>query len=75
MKKISSLTILGVLTLLIASPYIAVSRVWKDYILMIIGLVIVVLSLSLRKELHKVIRIIHGAEELKSDTYVENNPQ
>ena len=75
MIKISSITALGVLTLLIASPFIAISRTWKDYLLMLIGLVIVVLSLMLRKELHKVIRIVHGVEEIKSDTYVESNPQ
>jgi hypothetical protein len=75
MIKISSITALGVLALLIASPFIAISRTWKDYLLMLIGLVIVVLSLMLRKELHKVIRIVHGVEEIKSDTYVESNPQ
>lgn len=39
------------------------------------GLAILVLSILLRKELHKVIRIVHGVEEIKSDTYVESNPQ
>ncbi len=75
MIKISSITALGVLTLLIASPFIALPRDWENYILMLVGLVIVVLSLMLRKELHKVIRIVHGVEEIKSDTYVESNPQ
>ena len=75
MIKISSITAIGVLVLLVASPFIAISRDWKDYILMFCGLAIIVLSLLLRKELHKVIRIVHGVHEIKSDTYVENNPQ
>jgi hypothetical protein len=75
MKRISSISALGILVLLVASPFIAISRTWKDYILMACGLAIIILSLLIRKELHKVIRIVHGVEEIKSDTYVENNPQ
>jgi len=75
MVKISSISALGFLVLLVASPYIAISRTWKDYTLMICGLVIIILSFMIRKELHKVIRIVHGVEEVKSDTYVENHPQ
>jgi len=75
MKRISSITALGFLVLLVASPFISISREWKDFILMISGLVIVILSFLIRKELHKVIRIFNGVEEIKSDTYVENNPQ
>jgi hypothetical protein len=75
MKKISSITALGVLILLVASPYISISRDWKDYILMVGGVAIIILSILLRNELHKVIRIVHGVDEVKTDTYVENNPQ
>jgi len=75
MFKISSITIVGVLVLLVASPFVALPRDWKDYFLMLCGLAIIIVSLLLRKELHKVIRIVHGVHEIKSDTYVENNPQ
>ena len=75
MKKISSITGLGVLVLLVASPFMNISRNWRDYILMACGLAIIILSYLIRQELHKVIRIVHGVEEIKSDTYVENNPQ
>lgn len=75
MIKISSITVVGVLVLLVASPFVSISRDWKDCVLMLCGLAIIVLSLLLRKELHKVIRIVHGVHEIKSDTYVENNPQ
>jgi FtsH-binding integral membrane protein len=75
MKKISSITGLGLLVLLIASPYVAIARNWKDYVLMISGLSIIVLSILIRNELHKVVRFVHGVEEEKADTYVENNPQ
>ncbi len=75
MIKISSISALGFLVLLFASPFIAIPRTWKDYILMLSGLGIIVLSILLRKELHKVIRIVHGVEDIKPDTYVENNPQ
>ncbi len=75
MIKISSITGLGFLVLVVASPYLAIFGSWKNYVLMLCGLAIIVLSLLLRKELHKVIRIVHGVEEIKTDTYVENNPQ
>jgi len=75
MIKISSISSLGFLVLLVASPFISVPRAWKDYLLMLAGLTIVILSILLRKELHKVIRIVHGVEDIKPDTYVENNPQ
>lgn len=75
MIRISSITALGFLVLVIPTSFIAISRDWKDYILMASGLVIIILSLLIRRELHKVIRIVHGVEEVKSDTYVENNPQ
>lgn len=75
MKKISSITILGALILLVASPFISVSRAWKDYFFMLVGLIVIVLSILIRRELHKVIKMIHGVEEIKTDTYVENNPQ
>jgi FtsH-binding integral membrane protein len=75
MVKISSITALGFLVLLVASPFISISRDWKDYIFIASGLAIIILSFLIRKELHKVIRVVHGIEEIKSDTYVENNPQ
>jgi len=74
MIKISSITALGFLVLAISSPYISISREWKNGILMIAGIVIIILSLLIRQELHKVIRIVHGVTENKADTYVENNP-
>jgi len=75
MIKISSITGLGVFVLLVASPFMSISRDWKSYILMLAGVAIIVLSFMIRKELHKVIKFVHGIEEVKSDTYVENNPQ
>jgi hypothetical protein len=75
MIKISSITGLGFLILLVASPYFSISTSWKNMILMICGLAVVILSYLIRKELHKVIKIVHRATEVKSDTYVENNPQ
>jgi FtsH-binding integral membrane protein len=75
MIKISSITALGFLVLVVASPFFAVPRSWKEIILVISGIAIIVLSFLIRQELHKVIRIVHGVTEKKSDTYVENNPQ
>jgi ABC-type antimicrobial peptide transport system permease subunit len=75
MVKISSITALGFLILIVASPFTGIFGDWKSYILMLGGFVVIVLSLLLREELHKVIKIVHRAEEIKSDTYVENNPQ
>ena len=75
MIRISSITALGFLVMVIPTSFIAISREWKDYIFMASGLAIIVLSLLIRQELHKVIRIVHGVDEVKTDTYVENNPQ
>ena len=75
MIKISSITALGFLVLIVASPFFAIPRNWKEIILVVSGIAIVVLSFLIRQELHKVIRIVHGVTEEKSDTYVENNPQ
>jgi hypothetical protein len=75
MKKISSITALGVLVLLVSSPYIGISQDWKNYTLMIAGVIIVTLSILIRKELHQVIKIAHEAGEVKTDTYIENKPQ
>ena len=75
MKKISAITALGFLILITASPFISISRDWKSYALMVFGLAVIILSFLIRKELHKVIRIVHGVEEIKADTYVENNPK
>lgn len=75
MKKISSINILSVLLVLIASPYIALPRVWKEFFLVAIGLAILIISILLRRELNRVLRIVHEAREVRSDTYVENNPK
>jgi hypothetical protein len=76
MKKISSITALGLLIMLVASKYVAISRDWKEIILIICGLAVFILSLLLRQELHKVLRALHGDERISiKDTYVENNPQ
>lgn len=76
MIKISSITALGVLILLVASPFIAIPIDWKSYVFMVCGLAIIVLSVMIRKELHKVLKVIHGeTPEIIKDTYVENNPQ
>lgn len=72
MIKISSISALGFIILLVVAS--SIPRDWKDYILISSGLAIIVISILLRKELHKVIRIVHGVEEVKTDTYVENNP-
>lgn len=75
MKKISSITALGLVIVFVASPYLSISRQWKDYLLIICGISIFILSMLIRNELHKVIRIVHGVDEIKTDTYAENNPQ
>lgn len=75
MIKISSITALGFLIALVGSPLISIPRGWKEIILVISGIGIVTLSFLIRAELHKVIRVVHGLDEVKSDTYVENNPQ
>ena len=76
MKKTSSITALGALILLVASPFMSISRDWKNIILMLSGVAIIVLSIMLRTELHKVLKVIHGEDkESIKDTYVENNPQ
>jgi hypothetical protein len=77
MKKISLITFLGVLVLLVSSPYtyIGIWNEWKSYFIVVASITIIILSILIRKELHKVIKIAHEAGEVKTDTYIENKPQ
>ena len=76
MLKITSITALGALVFLTATPFMAIFRDWKDYIFIVSGLAIVVLSIMIRRELNKVLKVLHGDEtESIKDTYIENNPQ
>lgn len=75
MIKISSITILGFFVALVGSPLVRIPRSWKEIILVLAGLGVVILSFLIRRELHQVIRAFHNLEEIKSETYVENNPQ
>jgi hypothetical protein len=76
MIKITSITAIGILMLLISSPFIAIPRDWKNYVFIACGVAIIILSVLIRKELHKVLKVIHGdTPEIIKDTYVESNPQ
>ena len=74
MIKISSITTLGFLILLTASPFISIPKDWKNYTIILFSLIIIILSLFLRKELHKVIKALHSEDDHSSNNpYVENN--
>jgi FtsH-binding integral membrane protein len=75
MIKISSITILGFFIALVGSPLVSIPRNMKEILLVIAGLGVIVLSFLIRRELHQVIRAFHNLDEIKSETYVENNPQ
>lgn len=75
MLKISSITALGLLIAVVASPVVAIPTEWKEYIFIFAGILVFGLSIFIRKELNKVIKLVHGIEDIKVDTYAENNPQ
>jgi len=73
MVKISSIFGLGILVALI--QYTGFPIEVKNWIYLLTGLLIAVLSLMIRKELHEVLRSLHSDTFVKTDTFTESTPK
>jgi len=71
MIKISTIFILGILIALI--PYSGFPSGTKNFSYVFFGVLIAILSLLIRRELHEVIRTLHGEE--KNDTFSQSAPK
>jgi hypothetical protein len=73
MVKISSIFVLGILVVLM--PFSGFPFEWKNFIYIVCGATIIILSLLIRKELHEVLRAMHNDEVIKTGTFTESIPQ
>jgi len=73
MVKISSISVLGFLLMII--PFTAFPQNFTNFLYITLGAIILILSLLIRRELHNVLRILHGESTTKSNTFSESNPQ
>ena len=70
MIKISSIFVLGLIIAVI--PHSGFSQDTKEWIYIACGLAVAGLSLLIRRELHEVLRSLHG--DVKNDTFSQNSP-
>ena len=71
MIKISTIFVLGILVALI--PYSGFPSGTKTFFYVFFGVLIAILSLLIRRELHEVLRALHGEE--KNDTFSQSQPR
>lgn len=73
MVKIS--TIFGLGLLIAVMQFLGFSADVKNYFYILSGLLVTVLSVLIRRELHEVIKHLHDINmDLKSDTFTESSP-
>ena len=73
MVKISTIFCLGLLVAVM--QFLGFSADVKNYFYILSGLLIIVLSVLIRKELHEVIKHLHDIHaNTKSDAFTENSP-
>ena len=75
MVKISTITGLGALIVVMALGFLGFPIEWKNFIYVVSGALIVILSLMIRKELEKVVKHLYSAHTRKTDTFSESNPE
>jgi uncharacterized membrane protein len=71
MIKISTIFVLGLLVALV--PYSGFPSGTKTFFYVFFGVLIAILSLLIRRELHEVIRFLHSEE--KNDTFSQSAPK
>lgn len=71
MIKISTISVFGILIALV--PYTGFPSETKTFLYVFFGLLITILSLIIRKELHEVVRMLHSEE--KNDTFSQSEPK
>ncbi|MFH1454847.1 MAG: hypothetical protein ABIF22_00770 [bacterium] len=74
MIKISTITGLGVLVAVVGMGFLGFPIEWKNFIYVVSGILIAVLSVLIRNELVEVIKHLH-TEVIKTDTFSESNPK
>ena len=74
MIKISTITGLGVLIAITGTGLLGFPIEWKNFIYIVSGILIVVLSTLIRKELFEVIKHLH-TEVIKTDIFSESGPK
>ncbi len=74
MVKISTISGLGILIAIMGAGFLGFPIEWKNFIYIVSGLLITVLSILIRRELIEVIKNLH-TEVIKTDTFSENNPK
>lgn len=74
MIKISTITGLGALIALTGTGLLGFPIEVKNFIYIVSGASIIVLSIMIRKELEEVIRHLH-TEVITTDSFSENNPK
>ncbi len=72
MIKISTIFVLGIFVVLIQFTGFPIQ--WKDFFYIISGLVIALFSVLIRRELHEVLRHLHG-DTIKTDSFFESAPK
>ncbi len=72
MIKISTITGLGILTAII--PFSGFPKGFKDFLYIVFGLAIAVLSYLIRKELHEVVKHLHDVTVI-NETTIELNSE
>jgi hypothetical protein len=71
MIKISSIFALGIFVALI--QFFGLPFAWKNFLYLLSGALIVVLSILIRKELNAVLRRLHS-DTIQTDTFAESTP-
>ncbi len=66
MVKISTIFILGLIVAVV--QYSGFSKEFKDFLYLVFGLSITVLSYLIRKELHEVLKHLHDVTLIKAET-------
>jgi len=72
MVKISTIFSLGVIVAF--TPYLGLPFAWKNFIYIFSGIVITILSVLIRRELHEVLRHLHG-DEMTTESFSESLPK
>lgn len=75
MVKISTITGLGVLIAVMGTGFFGLPVEWKNFIYIVSGMLIAVLSISIRKELERVIKHLYTSDIIKTDAFSESNPK
>jgi len=75
MVKISTIFGLGILVVVTATGFLGFPIEWKNFIYIVSGILIAVLSVLIRRELEEVVKHLYTTDAVKNDTFSESNPK